>query len=107
MAKKFRDLVKATMTEEAQERAKVIARAMRIEMHLAELRRAHELSQVELSEKLGIAQSEVSKIENRADVMLSTLRKYVQAIGGELELVARFPDGRDIRITQFKEIAAG
>jgi predicted XRE-type DNA-binding protein len=106
MAKKFRDLVKATMRPEAQELAKIHAKVMRMEMHLADLRRARELSQVELAEKLGIAQSEVSKVENRADVMLSTLRKYIQATGGDLELVAHFPDGRDVKITQFSQIAA-
>jgi DNA-binding transcriptional regulator YiaG len=104
---KWKDIKNATMGPEAQERARLKTQAMLAEMHLADLRRARELTQEELAETLGIAQSEVSKVENRADVMLSTLRKYVHAAGGELEIVAHFPDGRDVRITQFSQMAAG
>jgi DNA-binding transcriptional regulator YiaG len=105
MAKKFRDLVKATMTPERQARASKRARAMRGEMHLADLRRARELSQAELAEKLGVAQSEVSKVERRTDLYLSTLKKYIEAAGGRLEIVAHFPDA-DVRISQFESMAA-
>ena len=72
---------------------------------LAELRRARELSQVMLAELLEASQSEVSKIEHRTDLYVSTLRRYVEAMGGELDIVARFPDGA-VRINQFEEIEA-
>ena len=71
---------------------------MRRDMHLADLRRARELSQAELAEKLGVAQSEVSKVERRTDLYLSTLKKYIEAAGGQLEIVAHFPDS-DVRIS--------
>lgn len=103
MAKKFRDLVKATMSPRGQARASQRARSMRVEMHLADLRRARELSQAELAEKLGVAQSEVSKVERRTDLYLSTLKKYIEAAGGQLEIVAHFPDS-DVRITQFESM---
>ncbi|SRR5258708_7282813 len=104
MARKWSEIADATMSPERRARSRARAKAAMAEMHLSDLRRARELSQVELAEKLGIAQSEVSKVEKRADVMLSTLRKYVEAAGGKLELVARFPD-RDIKISQFAELA--
>jgi predicted XRE-type DNA-binding protein len=104
MAKKFRDLVKATMSPEQQARASKRARAMRVEMHLADLRRARALSQAELAEKLGVAQSEISKVERRTDLYLSTLKKYIEAAGGQLEIIAHFPDS-DVRISQFEGMA--
>jgi len=62
------------------------------EMTLRELRRARKLSQVRVARQLGIGQEGVSKIEKRADLMISTLRKTVEAMGGSLSLVAEFPD---------------
>src|SRR4051812_22429051 len=106
MAKKFRDLAKSTMSAAQQARALQRARSMRVEMHLADLRRARELSQAEMAEKLGVAQSEVSKVERRTDLYLSTLKKYIEAAGGHLEIVAHFPDS-DVRISQFETLAGG
>lgn len=100
MAKKFRDLVDATMSPEAIARARRRTEAMLREYRLAELRRARELSQRELAARLRIKQPKVSEMERRADMYLSTLRKYVEAMGGELVFLARFPDG-DVRIQQF------
>lgn len=60
---------------------------------LQELRERLRVSQVALADPLGVRQPTVSKIERRDDVNVSTLRKYVQALGGELEITARFPDG--------------
>jgi transcriptional regulator with XRE-family HTH domain len=79
----------------AAQRKKVNARAAQLiaeEMTLQELRRARKLSQVRVAKKLGIGQEGVSKIEKRADLMISTLRKTVEAMGGSLSLVAQFPD---------------
>ena len=52
---------------------------------------------------LETTQSEVSKIERRSDLYVSTLRSYIEAMGGELEIIARFPDGA-VRINQFKDV---
>ena len=76
-------------------RKKVEARAAQLiaeEMTLQELRRARKLSQVRVAKELGIGQEGVSKIEKRADLMISTLRKTVEAMGGSLSLIAEFPD---------------
>ncbi|HEY7897262.1 MAG TPA: XRE family transcriptional regulator [Gemmatimonadaceae bacterium] len=73
------------------------------ELPLHELRRARALSQVTLAELLNTTQPEVSKIEHRTDLYVSTLRRYVEAMGGELDIVARFPDG-SVRINQFEGI---
>ena len=76
-------------------RKKVAARAAQLiaeEMTLQELRQARKLTQVRMAKALGIGQDGVSKIEKRADLMISTLRKTVEAMGGSLSLVAEFPD---------------
>src|SRR5579863_1594852 len=76
-------------------RKKVAARAAKLiaeEMTLQELRRARRLTQVRMAKELGIGQDGVSKLEKRADLMISTLRKTVEAMGGRLSLVAEFPD---------------
>ena len=70
-------------------------------MHLEGLRKAHEMTQAKMAEILGVAQSEISKIEHRTDLYISTLAEYVTALGGELEIRAVFPDG-DVKITQFE-----
>jgi transcriptional regulator with XRE-family HTH domain len=103
MAKKWRDLYN---TLPADRRAKIDARvaATLKEMPLQDLRRARRLSQVRLAETLDVAQSEVSKIEHRTDLYISTLRSYIEAMGGELDIVARFPDGAAVRITQFEAL---
>lgn len=68
---------------------------------LAELRRARKLSQKALALSLDIKQPAIAKLEQRADMYVSTLRRIVQAMGGELEIVARFPD-RTVRIRDFE-----
>ena len=71
------------------------------EATLRQLREARERSQVEMAEKLHINQASVSKLERRTDMYLSTLRSFIEAMGGKLEIVARFPN-QAIRITQFE-----
>jgi transcriptional regulator with XRE-family HTH domain len=76
-------------------RKKVEARAAELiaeEMTLQELRRARKLTQVRMAKKLGVSQDGISKLEKRSDLLLSTLRKTVEAMGGRLSLVAEFPD---------------
>lgn len=72
-------------------------------MPLDELRKARQMTQAKLAETLGVNQSEVSRIEHRADLYLSTLSEYVEALGGKLEIRAVFP-GREVRISQFEEL---
>ena len=77
------------------QRKKVAARAVQLiaeEMTLRELRHARKLTQVRMAKTLGITQDSVSRLEKRSDLLLSTLRKTVEAMGGNLSLVAEFPD---------------
>lgn len=73
------------------------------EMALSELRLARSLSQKALAESMEVSQPDVSKLEKRTDTYISTLRSYIQAMGGQLDIVARFPEG-DVRITQFSAL---
>ena len=77
------------------QRKKVEVRAAELigeEMTLRELRKARKLTQVRLASRLGITQDGVSRLEKRSDLLLSTLRETVEAMGGNLSLVAQFPD---------------
>lgn len=103
--KKFRDLVAKTMSTKARERAAARTKVMIAEMPLHELRRARELSQAQLAAQLETSQPEISKIERRTDMYVSTLRNFIHAMGGELDIIAHFPDG-DVRISQFHELEA-
>src|SRR5262245_22514636 len=69
-----------------------VAQLMAEEMTLSELRKARKLTQVRMANTLGITQDSVSRLEKRSDLLLSTLRKAVRAMGGSLSLVAKFPD---------------
>jgi hypothetical protein len=104
MARKFQEL-RSRMPLERQRRAHERASAMMAEMPLQELRRARHLTQQALAAVLGSNQALVSKLERRTDWYVSSLRSYIEAMGGALEIVARFPDGA-VRIHQFREIEA-
>ena len=87
-------------------RKKVKARAAQLiaeEMTLQELRRARKLTQVRMAKALGIGQDGVSKLEKRADLMISTLRKTLEAMGGNLSLVAEFPDREPVVLSGIAE----
>ena len=73
------------------------------EMTLRELRRARRLTQVSVARQLGIGQDGVSRLEQRSDLLLSTLRRTVEAMGGSLSLVARFPDRPSVELSGFAE----
>ncbi len=77
---------------------------LREEMNLAEMRQAFALTQSTLAEALGVGQAEISKIENRTDLFVSTLRKYIAAMGGDLEINAVFPD-HTVTIKDFSSLA--
>jgi len=83
--------LRAKMSPGARARERARTEAMIAEMALAELRRAFEISQEDLAKLLDVSQASVSKIETRNDLHLSTLIAYVRALGGEVEILARFP----------------
>lgn len=87
-------------------RKKIAARAAQLiaeALTLQELRRARKLTQVRMAKKLGIGQDGISKIEKRTDLMISTLRKIVEAMGGRLSLVAEFPDRPPVALSGIAE----
>lgn len=73
------------------------------EMTLRELRHARKLTQVRMAKKLGITQDSVSRLEQRIALLLSTLRKTIEAMGGNLSLVAQFPDREPVRLSGIAE----
>lgn len=89
------DQVLATLTP--QRRAKIEQRASELAT-LKDLREAVERTQEDLAARLGVGQDTVSRIERRSDILLSTLRRYIEAMGGELNLVACFPNRVPIMI---------
>ncbi len=103
MANKFSDL-RAKMPLEDQVRAAERTAELLREMSLNELRLSRQLSQEELADTLESSQSSISKLERREDVFVSTLRRYIESMGGELDIIARFPDG-SVRINQFSAIS--
>jgi len=81
------------------QRKKVAARAVELiaeEMSLRQLRKARKLTQARVAKVLGVTQDSVSRLEKRSDLLLSTLRKTVKAMGGEVRIVAEFPDRRPV-----------
>ncbi|MCC7290439.1 MAG: helix-turn-helix transcriptional regulator [Phycisphaerales bacterium] len=100
MAKSFDDLALRTMTPTMRARAKRRARELLGEYLLSEIRAGRGMSQVEVAKALGIKQPSLSKLEKQSDMQLSTLEKIVKVLGGELEVVARFPKG-EVRISPF------
>ncbi len=101
MARKFSELTKKMS---ARDRAEIKARSAKLlaELPLEQLRSALSLTQTNMAQALGVNQSAVSKIEKRTDMYLSTLRSYVEAMGGSLEIQAIFPDGA-VRVDILKE----
>ena len=102
MAKKFSEL-EAKMSPESREWVKQEAAKALAEMPLNELRNARGLSQKMLAEALHIQQPAIAKLEKRTDMYISTLRSHIEAMGGGLDIIARFPDG-DVRISNFSQI---
>jgi DNA-binding transcriptional regulator YiaG len=102
VAKNFNTL-RARMSPEARARAQEKARQDLAEMALDEVREARALTQEHLAKLLGIKQSAVSKMERRADMYVSTLQAMIKAMGGTLQIVAVFPEGK-VEIDQFRKL---
>ncbi len=90
-------------TPERRRRVDEMKRDLLAEMPLHELRRARELTQRDLARMLKVNQPAVSKLEQRADVYVSSLRSYIEAVGGKLRIVAEFPEG-EVAITNFSQV---
>lgn len=106
MAKSFDELVQRVTTPATQRKAARRARQLLGELLLSELRRATGKSQRELASALGIKQPSLSKLEAQDDMHVSTLRKIVQALGGQLDITARFPTGDvKLRLAQTRKAA--
>lgn len=102
MSQSFK-ILKNKMSLQAQHKAEKKAEKILLEMHLQELRQARRLSQERLAKILTTKQANVSRLERRTDMYISTLRSYIEAMGGKLDIIARFPDG-EIHISQFSPL---
>ena len=103
MAKSFNEL-RRKMSPERRLRNAAEAERMLLEMTLQELRQnITSFSQEDIAEMLQVTQGYVSKLERQDDMLLSKLYAYIEALGGEVEIRARFPD-QEVQITQFREL---
>jgi transcriptional regulator with XRE-family HTH domain len=103
MVKKSYKELRSKMSLMAQKKSEAKAKAMIRDMALNDLRQARSLSQEHLAQILRTKQANISKIERRVDMYISTLRDYIEAMGGELEITAHFPD-LNVRINQFQQL---
>ncbi len=101
MAKSFDHLVKRTTTKRTQDKAARRTQELLGELLLSEVRQLTGKSQRQVAATLGIKQPSLSKLEKQTDMQISTLQKIVTALGGELEVLARFPKGT-VKIDQFE-----
>lgn len=102
MAKPFKNLVDQMSP---QSRARIRKRTIELsrEMALQELRQAMDLTQQQIAGTLRMNQAAVSKLEHQSDMYISTLRRFLSAMGGELRIVASFPEG-EVVISQFEDL---
>ena len=100
---RFDELTK-DFTAPRRRRVDKIKTELRAELRLRELRQARALTQQQVAERLNVKQPAIAKLEQRTDVYLSSLRSYIEAIGGELQIVAVFPDS-EFEITTFSGAA--
>lgn len=104
MAKNYGEL-RRTMSPQRQARNKAEADRALLEMTLQELRQSVGLlSQAEIAEMLEVTQGYISKLERQDDMLVSKLYAYVEALGGRVEIMARFPNHEDVRVNQFGDI---
>ena len=104
MARNINDIIKKLPPGQ---RKKVEARAAELiaeEMSLQQLRRARKLTQQKMAKSLHIGQEGISKLEKRSDLLISTLRGYVEAMGGHLSLVAEFPDRKPVVLSGIRNM---
>jgi len=99
--------IKARVRPATRARMEADARKLSDELHLSQLRKARGLTQEAMADLLGVSQAEVSKMERRSELYIGTLRKFIEAMNGELVLAARFDDGVEvpIRLTEAEDAA--
>jgi DNA-binding transcriptional regulator YiaG len=95
--------IKARTKPETRRRIEEEARRLSEDLHLSQLRKARGLTQETMAELLGVSQAEVSKMERRTELYVGTLRKFIEAMNGELVIAARFADGVEIPIRLSEE----
>jgi DNA-binding XRE family transcriptional regulator len=102
-------LKKILASKSPKRRARIKADAKRMiaeELTLRDLRKAHELTQEKVAALLGVKQGSISDLEKRSDILLSTLREYIEALGGELQLRATFPGRPAVTIKTFSDVGS-
>jgi len=104
MAKSF-NMLKNKLSEESKARVQERVIEALIEMPLAELRQARMMTQQQIADTLKIKQASVSKMEGQTDMYISTIRKYIEAMGGELEIIAKFPEG-NVKVETFENLGS-
>ena len=102
MAKSFKKLVEQ-MAPERRAKINQMTQELLATIPLQELQRARELTQQQMASTLHVDQNEVAKIEAEADLYVGTLKRFIAALGGELEVIARFPQG-NITIDEFRQL---
>lgn len=98
------DRLRAGLSAESRAKAAALTDTMERDLSLAELRRARAMTQDQLAADLHVGQASIAKLERRTDMYLSTLSRFVEAMGGELEIVAHFPDQPDVRLRGIGEL---
>jgi len=102
MLRTMDEIIRTLPLAEQRDIAKRTKELLAEELTLQELRRARAMTQVKMAKKLGIAQKQISEIEKRTDMHISTLRRSVEALGGKLSLVVEFPDRKPVKLTGIK-----
>ena len=101
MAKKLEDVLSALPVKR---QAKITQRAAELAT-LRDLRVAASQTQAEMAQALGVRQDTISRLEQRSDMLLSTMRRYVEAMGGQLEIVATFPNRPSVKLAHLSDIS--
>jgi DNA-binding XRE family transcriptional regulator len=104
MARNVNDIIKSLPASRRRKIDKRAAALIADEMTLQELRRARAMTQVRLAKSLGVAQKQISEIEKRTDMHISTLRRSIEAMGGKLSLIAEFPDRKAVVLSGIASI---
>lgn len=99
MARDVNEIIEALPATRRRKIEKRASELIREEMTLQQLRRARAMTQVKMAKRLGVAQKQISEVEKRTDMHISTLRRSIEALGGKLSLVAEFPDRQPVTLS--------
>jgi DNA-binding Xre family transcriptional regulator len=101
MARDMKDIIWDLPAGEQRAIENLAAEMVAEELTLRELRRARKITQTKIAKKLKLTQDNISRLEKRSNVLLSTLQKTIAAMGGDLSLIATFPDRKPVRLAGF------